>query len=71
MNRLHPKKLLQSKWTKVTPQAREKHFIVIEVDYDEHRNVQGCVIEALHSGRQYAIDWRSLKDSDIWLVGWR
>ncbi|WP_345778761.1 TIGR02450 family Trp-rich protein [Shewanella sp. Isolate7] len=46
MNRLHPKKLLQSKWTKVTPQAREKHFMVTEVDYDEHLNIQGCVIEA-------------------------
>ena len=39
MNRLNPDKLLQSKWTAVTPKNRERHFIVtrlIRDEQDEH-----------------------------------
>ncbi len=34
MNRVHPKALLNSKWTAVSPRAKEKHFIVTEVEFD-------------------------------------
>lgn len=71
MNKIHPKKLLQSKWTAVIPNAKEKHFLIIEVEYSEEGMVESCVMEAVMSKRQMQIDWRDLKQSDIWLQGWK
>ncbi|HIE85335.1 MAG TPA: hypothetical protein EYP91_00515 [Gammaproteobacteria bacterium] len=31
MNRINPKKLLQSKWAAVTPAKKIKHFLVTEI----------------------------------------
>ena len=31
---IHPKKLLNSHWTKVAPSNQEKHFTVVEVEYE-------------------------------------
>ncbi|AKS40464.1 TIGR02450 family Trp-rich protein [Wenzhouxiangella marina] len=70
MNRIHPKKLLHSKWTAQHPERREKHFIVREVDFDEDGNVTHCLIEAVLTGRQFEIDWRSLQDAERWRQGW-
>ncbi|QYK03229.1 TIGR02450 family Trp-rich protein [Shewanella psychrotolerans] len=66
-----PKKLLQSKWSKVIPINKEKHFTVVEVEFDEQNNVVLCIIEAVINRNQYSIDWRSLRDSNIWRIGWR
>lgn len=71
MNKINPKKLLRSKWTSVNPQRKEKHFIVTEVEFDEDGIVIECVIEAIISKRAEPIDWRSLKDADSWLQGWK
>ena len=76
MNTISPKnfsskKLLQSKWSKTTPINKEKHFTVVEVEFDEQNNVTLCIIEAVISRNQYPIDWRSLRDSSIWKIGWR
>ncbi|MGY6587719.1 MAG: TIGR02450 family Trp-rich protein [Wenzhouxiangella sp.] len=71
MNRIHPKKLLHSKWTAVTPVNREKHFVVTEVDFDDDQAVIHCRIEAVMSKRDRDIDWRELKDRQRWLPGWR
>jgi len=35
LNKINPKKLLNSKWTAVEPKKREKHFMVTEVEFDE------------------------------------
>ena len=35
MNRVNPKKLLHSKWTAVTPKNKEKHFLVVDIEFDE------------------------------------
>ena len=71
MNRINPRKLLNSKWTAVDPVRREKHFLVTEVEFDEEDKVVRCVIEAILSGRAEPIDWQDLRNSDRWLQGWK
>ena len=39
MNKLNPKKLLNSKWTAVPAINKEKHFIVIDVEFDDEQRV--------------------------------
>ncbi|GIU43861.1 hypothetical protein TUM4630_08190 [Shewanella algidipiscicola] len=70
MNNVNPKKLLHSKWTKVVPMNREKHFTIVEVELDEQRNITLCIIEAVISHKQYSINWRELKDKAVWRLGW-
>jgi len=72
MNRLHPKKLLLTKWTAVEPNNREKHFVVSRVGLPEEPGgkVPWVEIEAVHSGRSRRIDWRELRDSTVWKQGW-
>jgi len=67
---VNPKKLLHSKWSAVKPQNKEKHFAIIDVEFDEQQNVTLCIIQAVYSKQEYAIDWRELKDSSVWKVGW-
>jgi len=71
MNTLNPKKLLNSKWTAVKPSNKEKHFLVTEVEFDEDGAVVHCLIEAVMTRRSFKIDWRSLKEGDQWVNGWR
>lgn len=71
MNQLSPKKLLHSKWTASNPENREKHFMVIEVEFDEEGNVIECLIEAVINRNTYSINWRDLKDSNQWRAGWK
>ena len=71
MNRVHPKKLLQSKWTAAEPVNKEKHFIISEVEFDEEGNVVRCVIEAVMTKRERELDWHDLKDSQKWRQGWK
>jgi len=71
LNKISPKKLLRSKWTAVSPVSKERHFMVIDVEYYEDGLVVGCCIEAVISKRQSNIDWEDLKDESIWLQGWR
>ena len=70
MNRIHPKKLLNSKWTAVTPEHREKHFRITEVEFDDDGNVLECRIEAVLTKRERSIDWTALKDDSRWVQGW-
>ncbi len=48
MNKINPRKLLNSKWTAVNPKNREKHFMVNEVEFDEDESVISCSIETSH-----------------------
>ena len=70
MNTVNPKKLLNSKWTAVNPQNKEKHFLVVEVQYDEDQTVVSCAIEAIYSKQQQAIEWLDLKNNKLWRQGW-
>lgn len=71
MNKVSPKVLLHSKWTKVSVQNKEKHFTIVDVEFDDTQNVITCITEAVINKKQYAIDWRSLKDATQWKVGWQ
>ena len=71
MNKINPKKLLNSKWTAVEPVKREKHFLVTEVEFDDTGDLVHCIIEAVLSKRSAPIDWQELKNSENWLQGWK
>lgn len=70
MNRINPKKLHSTRWTKRSCHDKEKHFIVNAIEFDETERVIGCVLEAIINKNEYEIDWRELKDDDIWIHGW-
>jgi tryptophan-rich hypothetical protein len=72
MNRVHPKKLLLSKWTAVTPVNKEKHFLVarLVLPEDPLAALEWVEIEAVHSGASRRIAWRELKDATRWRQGW-
>jgi len=71
MNKISSKKLLNSKWTAVSPNIKEKHFLIIELELDENNKVDHCVIEAVISNRTETINWEDLKESKNWLHGWK
>jgi tryptophan-rich hypothetical protein len=71
MNKINPKKLLNSKWTTVTPVNREKHFVISEIKFDEEDRVTSCRIEAVLSKSAISINWHDLKDDSRWLQGWK
>jgi tryptophan-rich hypothetical protein len=73
MNPLHPKKLLLTKWTAVTPIGRNKHFLVSKVIQPDPPAVaiEWIEIEAVLSKTVTRIAWRELKDQTRWLQGWR
>ena len=70
MNRINPKKLLHSKWTAVSPVKKEKHFMITEVEFEEGEVIR-CLIEAVMTKREEAINWRELTDNQHWLPGWK
>jgi len=72
MNPLHPKKLLLSKWTAVTPVAKDKHFVVTKVLVPELPGapVEWVELEALFSKRVQRLAWRELRDPAVWRQGW-
>ena len=71
MNRINPRKLLNSKWTAVNPVRKEKHFVVTEIEFDEEGTVTHCLIEAVISRRSEPVDWQELKNRQDWLQGWK
>ncbi len=71
MTKINPKKLLNSKWTAVKPVNKEKHFMITELKFDEEGEVIHCLIEAIISNRTEPIEWKMLKNTDVWLQGWK
>jgi tryptophan-rich hypothetical protein len=72
MNPLNPKKLLLTKWTAVTPIAKQKHFLVSRVIQPEQPTdpIESVEIEAIFSKATQIIPWRNLQDEEIWRQGW-
>lgn len=68
---IHPKKLLHSKWTAVTPKNREKHWVITQIEFDQEGTVELCIIQAVISKRDQSIDWRDLKNTSLWRQGWK
>ncbi len=71
MNKVSSKALLQSKWTKIDVCNKEKHFVITKVNVDEDQRIIECIIEAVISHHQYSINWRDLKNSQLWKIGWK
>jgi tryptophan-rich hypothetical protein len=72
MNPLNPKKLLLSKWTAVTPVAKQKHFLVVRVISPELPGdpIQWVEIESVFSKATQVIAWRDLQNDEVWRQGW-
>ncbi|PWB32395.1 TIGR02450 family Trp-rich protein [Pseudomonas sp. SDI] len=70
MNRFNPRKLGLSKWTAREPVNREKHFLVTELICDEEGTPLQIELQAVHSGRKQLLDWRELRNSQRWKIGW-
>ncbi len=72
MNPLNPKKLLLTKWTSVTPVAKQKHFLVSRVIQPELATepVVLVEIEAVFSKATQVIAWRELQEEGVWRQGW-
>jgi tryptophan-rich hypothetical protein len=72
MNPLNPKKLHLTKWTAVTPVAKQKHFLVSRVIEPELPTdpIESVEIEAVLSKATQIIPWRDLKDDRVWRQGW-
>ena len=70
---INPKKLLNSKWTAVTPTNKEKHFMVIKLIAPEQPTmpIDLVELEAVHSKRTQILAWRDLSDTANWLQGWQ
>lgn len=69
---LNPKKLLLSKWTAVSPQHKEKHFLIVQISNDLTPLIDKdiVVLEAVMTKKQYRIDWHTLLDEAVWQQGW-
>jgi tryptophan-rich hypothetical protein len=72
MNPLNPKKLLLTKWTAVTPIAKQKHFLVSRVIQPEQPTdpIESVEIEAVFSMATQIIAWRELQNDGVWRQGW-
>jgi tryptophan-rich hypothetical protein len=71
MNVISPKKLINSKWTRVSPLNKERHFIVTKVEFNENSTITHCLIEAVITKRVEEINWSELKDDNAWKHGWK
>lgn len=72
LNPVTPKKLLLSKWTAVTPVAKQKHFLVSKVIQPEPPDgpIELVEIEAVFSKATQVIAWRDLQKAEVWRIGW-
>ena len=72
MNPLNPKKLHLTKWTAVTPVAKQKHFLVSRVIQPELPTdpIALVEVEAVFSKATQIIAWRELQDDSVWRQGW-
>jgi len=71
MNKINPKALLHSKWSRVDIVNKEKHFIVTKVSFNDVQQVTDCIIEAVMTKNEYSINWRDLKSEHLWAIGWK
>ena len=69
---VNPKKLLNSKWTAVTPSNKEKHFMVTKLvlPEDENQPIEIIELEAIMTKRKQTLKWQLLNENDQWLRGW-
>ena len=61
-----------SKWTAVTPMAKQKHFLISRViqPTTETDPVEWVEIESVFSKATQIIQWRELQNDEVWRQGW-
>lgn len=66
------KKLLNSKWTAINPENKEKHFNVTKViiSEDDPQVVLYIILTAILTSKDYKISYRDLENEDKWMQGW-
>ena len=69
---LNPAKLLLSKWKAVSPDGKERHFLVTRVINPETAAhlIELVELEAVMTGRRFVVRWQELTDATRWLQGW-
>lgn len=69
---VNPKKLINSKWTAVTPSDKEKHFMVTKLipPEDVDQAIKLIELEAVYSKRTQTLPWQQLNETSMWLQGW-
>ena len=72
MNPLNPKKLLLTKWTVVTPVAKQRHFLVIWVIQPNLPTdpMAWLKTEATEANATRTIAWRDLRKDGVWGQRW-
>jgi tryptophan-rich hypothetical protein len=72
-NRPNRKKLLNTKWTAISPENKEKHFVVSKVNINEidPQVIDSIVLTAVLTNKNYTIDYRELENELIWQQGWQ
>jgi tryptophan-rich hypothetical protein len=71
MNQINPEKLIRSKWTAVEPRNRQRHFIVTRLIRDENERLVQCELQAVINRETFIIDWKELKNTGVWQIGWK
>jgi tryptophan-rich hypothetical protein len=70
-NPVNRKKIAGSKWTRVQPEDRQKHFVVLGWALgDDGKPTDAVEIEAILTGAVSIIHWRELEDRSRWRIGW-
>ncbi len=59
-----------TKWTAVEPKRKERHFIVTKLIRETDETIVACELEAVINKNNYEMDWRELKDTKVWKMGW-
>lgn len=72
MTRIITTKLLLSKWTRVNPVDKQKHYLVTEVIAPQvpGTDVEFVEIEAVINKRAHQMPWKELLDESVWIQGW-
>lgn len=53
------------------PNNKELHFIVSKLVKDDDDEIIICELEAIINKANYQIDWKTLKNNQKWLMGWK
>ncbi len=60
-----------TKWTAVEPKRKERHFFVTKlIRAAKDETIIACELEAVINKNNYEMDWRELKDTKVWKMGW-
>lgn len=73
VNKFNPKKLLNSKWTALNPQNKERHFIVVKLleDPQIEGKIIACILQSVMHKNDYEMPCEGLKDALTWAQGWK